>query len=74
MGKAFRRLERTVSGRTMERGRRVSFSQRTRELEIFLLELGSYISTIATDAQSPVDLAFIESYTAFKKHLEGTVT
>lgn len=73
MGRAFNRLERTVSGRAQGRSRSIGFSQRVRELEVFLLELGAYVSTIATDAQSPGDLAFVEAYTAFKKHLEGTV-
>lgn len=73
MGKAFRRLEKQVQGRNPGRTRYVPFPVRVAELEVALLELMSYVNTIATDKESAQDQAFVEAYTAFKQHLEGTV-
>jgi len=74
MGKAFNRLEKQVQGRTGLRTRYVPFPVRMLEVEKFLLELGSYLSTVvATDPDSPGDAALVSAYTEYKKHLEGTV-
>lgn len=75
MGKAFRRLERQVQGRTPTRVRYIPLPHRTTELEVFLLELGAYLALhVANDPEDASDQAFIEAYHQFKKHLEGTVS
>jgi len=73
MGKAFNRLTRQVLGRTGVRPRRISFGDRMRQLEVILLELSTYLESIATDAQSPGDQALVAAVTDFKKHLEETI-
>lgn len=74
MGKAFRRLEKQVQGRTAPRSRWIPPAVRCAEVEKFLLELGAYLALhIANDENDPSDVGLVESYHEFKKHLEGTV-
>lgn len=74
MGKAFNRLEKQVTGRRAGANRIVSWSTRIRNVEVFLLELGSYLQKhVATNPEDPSDSALLEAYTDYKKTLEGTV-
>lgn len=75
MGKAFRRLEKQVQGRTSTRQRWIPPAVRCAELEKALLEVMHYLATeVANDEASASDSAFTEAYHEFKKHLEGTVS
>lgn len=75
MGRAFRRLSKQVEGRNPLRERYVTASQRIGELEVFLLEIGQYLSVhVATDPDDPSDAAFCEAFSDFKKLLERVVT
>jgi len=73
MGKAFRRLEKQVGDRRAGASRVVSWQTRLRSLEVYLLELGSYLQTIAVDKESPADAALAEAHAEYKRTLEGTV-
>lgn len=74
MGKAFRRLERQVEGRTGTRWRWIPPAVRCAEVEKFVLELGAYLALhVANDPDDPSDAALVEAYTDFKKHLEGII-
>lgn len=73
MGKAFNRLTRQVLGRTSVRVRRISYGDRLRQLEVILLELSTYVQSIATDSQSESDQALVTAVTEFRKHLEETI-
>lgn len=73
MGKAFRRLEKQVGDRRAGANRVVSWQSRIRNLEVYLLELGSYLQTIATDKESAADSALAEAHAEYRKVLEGVV-
>lgn len=73
MGKAFNRLTRQVLGRTGVRVRRISYGDRLRQLEVILLELSTYLQTIAVDPKSESDQALVTAVTEFRKHLEETI-
>lgn len=74
MGKAFKRLEKQVQDRRAGATRVVSWSDRIRNTEVFLLELGSYVQKhVATNPEDASDQAFLEAYTDYKRTLEGTV-
>jgi len=42
-------------------------------MEVYLLELGSYLQTIAVDKDAPADAALAEAHRDFKLHLEGVL-
>lgn len=73
MGKAFRRLEKQVGDRRAGSYRVVSWQSRISALEVYLLELGSYLQTIAVDKDSPADASLAEAHRDFKLHLEGVL-
>jgi len=73
MGKAFRRLEKQVADRARGAERVVSWQTRIRAVEVYLLELGAYLQTVATDKDSPGDSALAEAHRDFRAHLEGVV-
>jgi len=73
MGKAFRRLEKQVGDRRAGANRVVSWQTRLSSLEVYLLELGSYLQTIAVDKEAPADAALAEAHADFRKHLEGVL-
>lgn len=74
MGKAFKRLEKQVQDRRAGAARAVSWSDRIRNTEVFLLELGSYLQKhVATNPEDASDQGLLEAYTDYKKALEGTV-
>jgi len=74
MGKAFRRLEKQVGERRAGANRFITWQTRIRNVEVFLLELGSYLQKhVATNPEDASDSALLEAYTEYKKVLEGTV-
>jgi len=73
MGRAFNRLEKQVSGRRTGANRVVSWQTRIASLEVYLLELGAYLQTIAVDKESPADAALAAAHAEFKTHLEGVI-
>lgn len=74
MGKAFARLEKQVLGRVSPRNRRLRFPERIRMLEVFALELGSYLQKhVATNPEDASDAALVAAYEEFKVALEGTI-
>lgn len=73
MGKAFRRLEKQVGDRRAGANRVVSWQTRISALEVYLLELGSYLQTIAVDKDSPADASLAEAHGEYRKHLEGVL-
>jgi len=73
MGKAFKRLEGTVAGRRAGFERVVTWQSRLRAMEVYLLELGAYLQTVAVDKESPTDTALNEAHEDFKRHLEGVL-
>jgi len=73
MGKAFRRLEKQVGDRRAGANRIVSWQSRLTAMEVYLLELGSYLQTIAVDKDAPADAALAEAHRDFKLHLEGVL-
>jgi len=73
MGKAFRRLEKQVGDRRAGASRIVSWQTRISALEVYLLELGAYLQTVAVDKESPGDSALAEAHRDFKLHLEGVL-
>lgn len=73
MGKAFRRLEKQVGDRRTGASRVTSWQTRIASLEVYLLELGAYLQTIAVDKDAPADAALAEAHRDFRAHLEGVV-
>jgi len=73
MGKAFRRLEKQVGDRRTGAAHFRTWQSRIAALEVYLLEVGSYLQTIAVDKDSPADSALAEAHRDFVANLEGTL-
>jgi len=73
MGKAFKRLEKQVGDRRHGAARQRSWASRIASVEVYLLEVGAYLQTIAVDKDSPSDSALAEAHRDFVANLEGTL-
>lgn len=74
MGRVFKQLEKRVEGRHSSRDRFVRNEERLRSVEVALYELLHYTTRqVATNGDSPADVALTQAAADYEQTLERTV-